>query len=140
MFGPYILCTLLHRFNRKTKNVLVFAIWFYILFYFQFYLSISFMFTISMTSDILSYSLIICEASIWQLNPLMDWCNVLQARSERQHAPGSRRQLKTARLKATDCADNWELRMETIKLKTHQNLTLQNFYLQQPSTPPSFKS
>ena len=61
MLGPYILCTRLYCFNRKTKNVLVFAILFYILFYFQFYLSISFLFAISVTPDILSYLLIICE-------------------------------------------------------------------------------
>ena len=52
MFGPYILCTLLHGFNRKTKNVHVFAVWFSILFYVQFYLPILFLFKISMTSDI----------------------------------------------------------------------------------------
>ena len=34
MLGPYIICTRLHYLNRKIKNVLVFAIWFYILFYF----------------------------------------------------------------------------------------------------------
>ena len=32
ILGPYILCTRLHGFNSKTKNVLMFSIWFYNLF------------------------------------------------------------------------------------------------------------
>ena len=51
----------------RTYSFLQYDFTFYfILFYFQFYLSISFLFILSVTSDIMLYILIICESSIWQ--------------------------------------------------------------------------